>query len=82
MTYCTKTVNSMTGNFCEILEDAGSCRGEQLGLFGIHHFTAALYMSYSIKNWHTRVNCDNEGVINMSDRNLSEFARVLAVQAS
>ena len=31
---------------------------------------AALCMFYNIKNWHTMVNCDNENVINMSERNL------------
>ena len=42
MAYYTKTYNSMTGNFYEISEDAGSHRGEQLGLCTIHHLITVL----------------------------------------
>ena len=36
----------------------------------IHHLIAALCMFYNIKNWYTIVNCDNQGAISMSERNL------------
>ena len=48
--YCIKTGNKMTGNFFKIADDAGSCRGEQLGLWAIHHLTVALCMFYGIEN--------------------------------
>ena len=47
MAYCTKTDDSMTGNFYETSEDTGSYRGEQLGLYAIHHLIAALYEFYN-----------------------------------
>ena len=70
MAYCTNTNNMMTGNFDEISEDADSYRGEQLGLCTAHHLSASLCMFYNIENWHTTVNCDNEGDIHMFERNL------------
>ena len=50
MAYCTKTHNSMTGNLYEMSEDAGSYRGEQLGLCAIHHLIAALCEFYNMHN--------------------------------
>ena len=50
MAYCTKTDNSMTGNFYEILEDTGSYREEQLGLCAIHHLITALCKFCSIRD--------------------------------
>ena len=70
MAYCTKTDNSTTGNFCEISEDAGSYRGEKLGLFAMHHLITALCKFYNIHDWHTTINCDNKGAIKRSKRNL------------
>ena len=70
MTYCIKTNNTMTGSFYDISEDTGSYRGEQLGLCAIHHLIAALCTFYNINEWHTTINCDNEGAINMSKGNL------------
>ena len=43
MAYCTNTDNIMTGNFYEILEDAGSYKWEQLRLCTVHYLIAALY---------------------------------------
>ena len=43
-----RTNNNMTGSFYEILEDAGSYRGEQLGLCAIHHLIKALCNFYNI----------------------------------
>ena len=70
MAYCTKTDNSMTGNFYEISEDPGSHRVEQLGVCIINHVMAAMCEFYNIHNWHTTINCDNEGAIKMSKKNL------------
>jgi len=70
MAYCTRTNNNMTGSFYEISEDAGSYRGEQLGLCAIHHLIKGLCDFYNIHDWHPTVNCDNEGAIKMSKRNL------------
>ena len=60
----------MTGNFYDMSENTGSYRREQLGLCEIHHLIAALYEFYNMHNWHTTINCDNEGAIKMSKRNL------------
>ena len=68
--YYTKTNNRTTGNFFKISADAGSYRSAQLGLCAIHHLVTVLYMFYNIKHWHTPVNCDNQGAIIMSKRNL------------
>ena len=68
MTYCTNTDNMMTGIFYEISEDAGSYRGEQVGLCAIHHLIASLCKFYNIHDWHTTINCDNKGAIKMSKR--------------
>ena len=73
MAYCIKAANRMAGDFYEISEDAGSFRGEQLGRCAIYHLVAALYMFYNIKTWHTRVNCDIQGDINMAERNLGRI---------
>ena len=70
MAYCTKRDNSMTGTLYESSEVTDSYRGEQLGLCAIHHLTAALCEFYNIYNWHTTINCDNEGAIKMSKRSL------------
>ena len=70
ISYWTKTDNSTTGNFYEISEDAGSYRGEQLGLCAMHHLIAALCKFDNIHDWHITINCDNEGAIKMSKRNL------------
>ena len=68
MAYCTKTNNHMTGSFCEISEDAGSYRGNQLGLCAIHHLIKTLYNFYNTHDWHTTINCDNEGAIKISKK--------------
>ena len=70
MAYCAKTDNNMTGLFYEISENAGSYRGEQLGLCAIHHLIAALCKFCNIHDWHTTTICDNAGAIKMSKRNL------------
>ena len=70
MAYCTKTDNSTTGNFYEISEDTGCYMGEHLGLCAIHHLITALCNFYNVYDWHTTINCDNEGSIKMSKRNL------------
>ena len=63
----------MTGNVYEMSENVGSYRGEQLGLCTIHQLIAALCEFYNINDWHTTINCDNKGVINMSKRNLGRI---------
>ena len=70
MMYCTKTGNSMTGKFYEISEDAASYRGEQIGLCVIHHLIVVLCEFCNIRDWHTIINCFNEGAIKMFKRNL------------
>ena len=63
----------VAGNFFEISENASSHRDKYLGLYAIHQLIAALYMFYNIKTWHTRVNCDIQGDINMAERNLGRI---------
>merc|ERR1712194_336048 len=70
MAYFTRINNNMTGSFYEISEDAGSYRGEQLGLCAIHHLIKGLCDFYNIHDWHPTINCDNKGAIKMSKRNL------------
>ena len=70
MTYCTKTNNNTTGRFYDISEDTGSYRGGQLELCAMHHSMAALCEFCNIHDWHTMINCENEGAIKMSKRNL------------
>ena len=75
MAYCIKAASRMAGDFYEISEDSGSFRGEQLGLCTIHHLIAALCIFYKTKNWHTTVNYDNEGAINMPERNVRRICQ-------
>ena len=70
MVYCTKTGNSLKGCFYEISEDAGSYRGEQLGMCAVHHLIAAFSLFFAIMKWRTKVCCDSEGTIKMSRRRL------------
>ena len=68
--YCRKTGNLIEGYFYEISDDAGSYRGEQLGMCAVHHLIAAVSRFFSIRKWRTRVCCDNEGTIKVSRRRL------------
>ena len=53
-----------------MLDDAGAYRDKQPGLWAIHHLLAAHYIFYKIKIWYIIVNDDNQGIINISLRNL------------
>ena len=68
--YCTKTGNILKGYFYETSEDAGSYRGEQLGMCAVHHLIAALSLFFPTMEWRTRVCCDSEGTVKMSRRRL------------
>ena len=57
--YCKKTGNLLEGYFFEISEDAGSYRGEQLGMCAVHHLIAAFSLFFFISEWKTKVCCDN-----------------------
>ena len=67
---CTakKTGNMREGYVFEISEDAGSYRGEQLGMCAVHHLIAAFSLFFFISEWKTKVICDNEGTIKISRR--------------
>ena len=64
--YCKKTGNSLEGFFFEISDDACSYRGEQLGMCAVHHLITAFSMFFSMKEWRTRICCDNEGTVKIS----------------
>ena len=68
--YCIKTEKSLRGCFYEVSEDAGSYRGEQLGMCAVHHLISAFSIFFSMQEWKTKVCCDNEGTIKMSRRRL------------
>ena len=70
---CVALGKSIEGLFYKESEETNAYRAEQLGICAIHHLIAALSLFYNIKNWKTRVGCDNYGTIKISQRRLKRI---------
>lgn len=71
--HCVISGKSMEGLFYEETEEANAYCAEQLGICAIYHLIAAISLFYNIKNWKTRVGCDNYGTIKISRRRLKRI---------
>ena len=76
MDYCTNINNNMTVSFYEISEDAGSYRGEQLGLCAIRHLVVAFCEFYTINDWYTTIDCYTEGAIHIQEEHKKTLPRM------
>jgi len=66
LVYCTRRQRKLFGSFFEFSANAGSYRGELLGLLAIHTLIAAIEAYYSLGETKGKLCCDNQGALHKS----------------